>query len=138
MPQFTLEYTVTERTRQRMVVEAPTADEAIRLLAEYEIDETDNWQTDSLEYSIGDVDLIDVETDKPVSRPVKRFVIVEQSGYVGERDATAHADLLAAIAHRERTYTPDELNPESSVCLNVGIRMDWTDDEGNEHSEYVA
>jgi hypothetical protein len=137
MPQFTLEYTVTERTRQRMTVEADTADEAIRLLAEYEIDETDNWQTDSLEYSIGDVDLVDVETDKPVPRYVKRFVIVEQSGYEGERDTSAHADLMAAITHRAKTYDADELDPESPNCLHVGIRMDWTDEAG-EHQEYVA
>ena len=65
------------------------------------------------------------------------FVVVENSGYVGERDVVKFADALSAIRHRSAVYDADELDTGHPACLHVGIRMDWTDVDG-EQSEYIA
>lgn len=66
-----------------------------------------------------------------------RFVVVEQAGYVGERDGAAFHSATLALKHVQETYDADELDRSSPNCLNVGIRMDWTDADG-EQSEYIA
>lgn len=57
MPMYIVEYTKTERTRQRTMIQADTEAEAVALVEEYEHDNSDDWQVDSLEYSIADVTL---------------------------------------------------------------------------------
>lgn len=52
---YLVEMTVTERTRQRVMVEADSAEEAERLVEEYEIENDTFEQFDSLEWSISDV-----------------------------------------------------------------------------------
>lgn len=66
-----------------------------------------------------------------------RFVVVEQAGYVGERDVATFGDAMAAIRHRSAVYDADELDTGHPAYLHVGIRMDWTDADG-EQSEYIA
>lgn len=67
-----------------------------------------------------------------------RFVVVEQAGYVGERDGPAFHSAPLALKHVQETYDADELDRSSPNCLNVGIRMDWTDPDGTEQQEYIA
>jgi hypothetical protein len=62
----------------------------------------------------------------------RRFAIVEQAGYVGEREITSYPTLREAFAHLEQHYEPDEVQE-----LHVDIRQDWTDENGEEHQEYV-
>lgn len=54
MPTFTIEMTVTEITRQSIDVEAESAEEALRLVEEYEIDNSTAIQIGSFEWSISD------------------------------------------------------------------------------------
>ena len=55
MPFFTIEYVRTERTRRQALIEADTQEEAIRLVEEYESDDSEASEVDSLEWSISDV-----------------------------------------------------------------------------------
>lgn len=52
MPKFTVEHEVTERTVQRVVIEADTPEEALRLVEEYEFDNSESWEVDSIEWSL--------------------------------------------------------------------------------------
>ncbi len=67
-----------------------------------------------------------------------RFVVVEQAGYVGERDGGTFHSASVALKHVQETYDADELDRNSPNCLNVGIRMDWTGPDGTEQQEYIA
>jgi hypothetical protein len=62
----------------------------------------------------------------------RRFVIVENAGYEGERDITHFPTLREAMAYQRGHYEPDEVEE-----LRVDIRQDWTDENGEEHQEYV-
>jgi len=62
----------------------------------------------------------------------RRFTIVEQAGYEGERDITSYPTLREAFAHLSERYEPGE-----TESLRVDIRQDWTDEKGEEFSEYV-
>ena len=55
MPWFTVDYTCTERTRQRVYIEAESESEARRVAEEYEFDNSQAFQVDSLEWSVSDV-----------------------------------------------------------------------------------
>lgn len=59
MPSFLIEYTKTERTRDRIVIEADNAAEAIRIVEKYENDNSEAYEVDSLEWSISDVDYVE-------------------------------------------------------------------------------
>lgn len=58
MAKFTIEYTVTEVTRQRIVIEADSVEEAIEAVETYEFDNSDQWQVDSLQWSIDNVEAV--------------------------------------------------------------------------------
>jgi hypothetical protein len=62
----------------------------------------------------------------------RRFVIVENAGYEGEKDITHFPTLREAFAYQRGHYEPDEIEE-----LHVDIRQDWTDENGEEFSEYV-
>ena len=55
MTTFKLQYVLTERTVQAIDVEADTLKEAIALVEDYDVDTSDSWQLDSLEYSVDHV-----------------------------------------------------------------------------------
>lgn len=59
MPKFLVEYTKTERTRERIVVEAETMAEAVEAVETYEIDNSDAYEVDSLEWSVSDVEAVE-------------------------------------------------------------------------------
>ena len=61
MAVFTIEYTLTERTRRKVDVEADTMTEALAAVEEYEADLSDSWEVDSLEYSVADAKCTDVD-----------------------------------------------------------------------------
>lgn len=52
MPKFVIEHEVTERTVQRVEIEADTPEEALRLVEEYEFDNSESWEVDSIEWSL--------------------------------------------------------------------------------------
>lgn len=66
-----------------------------------------------------------------------KYTIVENAGYVGERDITSFPTQREARAHRERHYDRDELDSSDPNCLHVYIRYDWTDEDGKEQSEFL-
>jgi hypothetical protein len=55
---FTVQLSVTERSLQRVQVEADTPEEAIRLVEEYEVDNSHFNQIDCLEYSYDNVGIV--------------------------------------------------------------------------------
>lgn len=65
----------------------------------------------------------------------RKFTVVENAGYEGERDVTSFDTLGQALAWLNGQYSDAEKNPFDPDSLHVDIRQDWTDDEG-EHSEY--
>ena len=67
----------------------------------------------------------------------RKFVVVEQAGYDGEYEARDFPTYREASDWMTKKYTKDELDSMHPDCLNVDIRQDWTDEEG-EHSEYVC
>ncbi len=52
MPKFTIEHEVTERTVQRVEIEADTPEEALRLVEEYEFNNSESWEVSSIEWSL--------------------------------------------------------------------------------------
>lgn len=62
----------------------------------------------------------------------RRFVIVENDGYDGEKDITHFPTLRQAFAYQADRYTPDEIE-----SLHVDIRQDWQDENGEWQGEYV-
>jgi hypothetical protein len=69
----------------------------------------------------------------------KRFVVVEQAGMLNERDIATHDRPQDAWADLEKRYSRDEkdtTNPKT--CLWPDVRFDWTDENGEAHSEYGA
>lgn len=59
MAEYIIEYTKTERTRERIAIEADSPEEAMRVVEEYEFDNCDSWETDSIEWSISDAEIVD-------------------------------------------------------------------------------
>ena len=57
MPEFTVRYTVTEITREEVIIKADTEEEAQRIVEEYEFDNSDDNFIASFEYSIKDVEV---------------------------------------------------------------------------------
>ena len=55
MQTFTLYYTLTERTRQKIDIEAETLEEAVQTVESYEIDNSEAKEVDCYEWSICDV-----------------------------------------------------------------------------------
>lgn len=57
MTEFTITYTVTERTRWKRLVEADSAEEAVELVKQYEFDNSEGQKIESLEWTVDDVEL---------------------------------------------------------------------------------
>lgn len=55
MKDFEIEFTLTRRTRHRQTVQAETLEEAIRMVEEYEVDNSEAVEVDSYEWSASDV-----------------------------------------------------------------------------------
>ncbi len=55
MAKFTIEFTKTEVTRERLIVEADSLAEAIQAVEDYEVDNSDSWFVDSLQWDVSDV-----------------------------------------------------------------------------------
>lgn len=54
---FAVEYTVTEVTRQRILIEADSAEEARLAVETYEFDNTNQQQIDSYRWEVSDVEV---------------------------------------------------------------------------------
>lgn len=61
MPAFTVEYTLTEKRLQRITIEAESAAEALRIIEEYDFDNSGSWDVHngSLEWSLTDARVVD-------------------------------------------------------------------------------
>lgn len=66
----------------------------------------------------------------------RRFTVVEQAGYIGEKDIKSFPRWPDAQAYIDKNYSADEMDSESKNCLHVEIRQDWTEEDGD-HKEYV-
>lgn len=58
MPKFFVDYTKTQVTRERVVIEAESQEEAVRLVEEYEFDNSEAWEIESIEWSIDNVEAV--------------------------------------------------------------------------------
>ena len=56
MAKFLIEYTKTEITRERVWIEADSVAEAVRVVEEYEFDNSEAYEVDSLRWELGDVE----------------------------------------------------------------------------------
>lgn len=56
MPDFEFEYTLTERTRRRITVEAETFEDALNQVQDYEVDFGDSYEFCSLDWTVDDVE----------------------------------------------------------------------------------
>lgn len=66
----------------------------------------------------------------------KRYTVVENAGYVGERDITSYPTAREAWAHIESHYDADERDQFHPDCLHPEVRLDYTDDDGNPVETY--
>ncbi|UIS25305.1 hypothetical protein [Erythrobacter phage vB_EliS-L02] len=64
MPKVLIEYTKTEITRERIWVEADNAADAVQGVEEYEFDNSEAYEVDSLRWEISDVEAVEVEEDE--------------------------------------------------------------------------
>lgn len=67
-----------------------------------------------------------------------RYVVVELAGYVGEKDVATYSTDREAWDHIAREYSDEERDHDNPDGLYPDVRTDWTDDEGEEHSEYIS
>jgi len=61
MAKFLIEYIAIEKTRQRIEVEADTAEEARQIVEEYNFDNSESWETDCLTWEIDEVEFVKVD-----------------------------------------------------------------------------
>ena len=61
MPKILIEYTKTEITREQIWVEADSPSEALKAVEEYEFDNSEAYETDSIRWEVSDVEIIEVE-----------------------------------------------------------------------------
>lgn len=61
MPMFLLEYTKTEITREQIWIGADTAEEALKAVEEYEFDNSEAYETDSIRWEVSDVEIVESE-----------------------------------------------------------------------------
>ena len=57
MKRFVVQYTATDITREEVIIEAESAEEAQRIVEEYEFDNSDSRQVECFEFSVSDVEL---------------------------------------------------------------------------------
>jgi hypothetical protein len=69
--------------------------------------------------------------------PSRTFTVVEKAGYEGEADIWTFDHFRDAQAFLVSNYTANERDGSHPDYLAVDIRQDWTDESGEEHSEYV-
>ena len=58
MAKYLIEYTRTEIVKERVVIEADSQEEAVRLVEEYEFDNSESYETDSLRWEVSDVEFV--------------------------------------------------------------------------------
>lgn len=58
MAEYIIEYTKTERVRERIAIDADSPEEALRIVEEYEFDNCDSWETDSIEWFVSDAEIV--------------------------------------------------------------------------------
>ena len=58
MAKYLIEYTRTEIVKERVVIEADSQEEAVRLVEEYEFDNSESYETDSLHWEVSDVEFV--------------------------------------------------------------------------------
>ena len=63
MPKVLIEYTKTEITRERIWVEADSAADAVQGVEEYEFDNSDAYEVDSIRWEISDVEAVEVDDE---------------------------------------------------------------------------
>ena len=61
MPKFTIQYEAIERTIEHIDIEAETAEEAKRMVEEYEFDNGHGSLQSSLEWSVENVEVVEAE-----------------------------------------------------------------------------
>lgn len=71
MPKVLVEYTVTEITRERLWVEADSGDDAIEAVENYEIDNSDSYQVDSICWELSDAEVVEIEAEEEDECPPK-------------------------------------------------------------------
>jgi len=64
MPKVLIEYTKTEVTRERIWVEADSVEEAVTGVEEYEFDNSEAYEVDSIRWEVSDVEAVEVEDDE--------------------------------------------------------------------------
>lgn len=63
MPEFKVEFTKTQITRHEITIEADSAEEAMELVDQYEIDFSEATEIDSFKWEISDAEIVGTEPD---------------------------------------------------------------------------
>ncbi len=58
MAKYLIEYTRTEIVKERVVIEADSPEEAVQVVEEYEFDNSESYETDSLRWEVSDVEFV--------------------------------------------------------------------------------
>lgn len=67
-----------------------------------------------------------------------RYVVVERAGYVGEKDVETFDTDREAWDHVNNHYEDWDREADNPHAALPDVRTDWTDEDGNEHSEYMG
>ncbi len=133
MAVFTIEYTKTERTRERIDVEADSVADAIAAVENYEIDNSEAWEVGSLEWSIADAEFVAVD-DGP--RTIEaRFQIVGTPDRDGDMLTLEQlTERLTITGTRNSPGARSELRDQPEAAdMCSGMWGGWRDAKG----EYV-
>jgi hypothetical protein len=118
MPQILIEYTKTEVTRERVWIEADSPAEALRVVEEYEFDNSDAYEVDSLRWEISDASVHEVE-------PVEVEVLVRLPVAI-----TCERDNVETVVHRVATVA------EAEEWIAVGLADGFLDEDDVEQGTY--
>ena len=58
MAKYLIEYTRTEVVKERIEIEADSPEEAVELVEEYNFDNSESWEVDSLRWEVSDVEFV--------------------------------------------------------------------------------
>lgn len=57
-------------------------------------------------------------------KPGRQYIVVENSGMVGEQDVGKFGTLTGAVMYIERTYTERERDRQSPYCLHPAVCLE--------------
>jgi hypothetical protein len=124
MPQFLIEYTKTEVTRERVWIEADSPAEALRVVEEYEFDNSESYEVDSLRWEISDAEVQGETPDEDDPEPDETEPNALPVAITCDRGDTIE------VVHRTATIA------EAEEWISVGLADGFLDENDVDQGRY--